>query len=297
MNCQSFDARLDALLEGRCTATEWTEAEAHLASCTSCRRLFEAMSGRADDLDAEGHQELAAAVVAKTSGSERGCASARGRLCAFVDGELEPFDRELVEGHLEHCAGCAALAAAVVEQARILPTFAALAPRHGFVGEVLGATSRRHSAPSTAEKMAAWLARAAQRPRFSLEVAYVMTVLLLVVLGNPVDAFREASVRVQPRVSAVAGAVAKPLSEMRAAGAERLSNFERALSPKLAGPGVAPSWEDRLVGSGLQWIQSRIFAPLQTLAAQVGSWAWRAVENVRRAFEPAPTEPGTPGVR
>ncbi len=97
-----------------------------------------------------------------------------------------------------------------------------------------------------------------------------MTVLLLVILGNPVDAFREASVRVQPKVTAVAGAVARPLSEMRAAGAERLSNVERAFSPKLATRGVAPAWGDSLVDGGIQWIQSKIFAPLQSLVAHVG---------------------------
>ena len=101
------------------------------------------MSGRADDLDDQGHESLAAAVVAKTSGSGRACESARERLCAFVDGELQAFDRELVEGHLSRCAACSALAAALADQAQVLPTFTALAPRHGFVGEVLAATSRR----------------------------------------------------------------------------------------------------------------------------------------------------------
>jgi predicted anti-sigma-YlaC factor YlaD len=297
MNCQSFDARLDALLDGRCTDAEWTEAEAHQATCPRCRRLFDAMSGRADDLDEQGHESLATAVVAKTSGSGRACESARERLCAFVDRELPAFDRELVQDHLARCSACSALAVALADQAQVLPTFTALAPRHGFVGEVLAATSRKPAEPSTAEKIAAWLGRAAQRPRFSLEVAYVMTVLLLVVLGNPVAAFREASVRVQPKVSAVAGAVARPLSEMRAAGAERLSNVERALSPKLATPGVASPWGDALVAGGIQWIESRIFAPLQTLAAQVGSWAWRVFENVRRAFVVPPTEPPATGAR
>jgi predicted anti-sigma-YlaC factor YlaD len=297
MNCARFDGRLDALLEGRCTATEWAEAEAHLAACPKCRRLFDAMSGRAGDLDDEGHEALAASVVAKTSGSGRACESARERLCAFVDGELQAFDRELVEGHLSRCAACSVLAAALADQAQVLPTFTALAPRHGFVGEVLAATSRRQPEPSVAEKITAWLGRVSQRPRFSVEVAYVMTVLLLVILGNPVAAFREASVRVQPRVSAVAVAVAKPLSQMRAAGAERLSSVERVLSPRPATPGVAAALGDGLVASGIQWLESRIVAPLQTLAAHVGSWAWNLFENVRRAFVAPPTEPPATGVR
>jgi predicted anti-sigma-YlaC factor YlaD len=289
MNCESFDARLDALLEGRCSPAEWTEGEAHLEACARCRQLFDAISGRAGNLDDEGHEALAAAVVERTSGSGRACASARARLCDFVDGELDPFDRELVEGHLARCADCTALADAVAEQARLLPAFATLAPRGGIVREVLAATSRKPVEPTASEKIAAWIARAAQRPRFSLEVAYVMTVLLLVVLGNPVAAFREASVRMQPRVSAVAGAVGRPLNEMRAAGAENVTSRAEAL--------LRPLKEGSLGGDSVHWLQTRIVAPLQALVAQVGAWAERVIENVRRAFVAPPTEPGPPPAR
>jgi predicted anti-sigma-YlaC factor YlaD len=294
MTCDMFDTRLDALLEGRCTPAEWGEADVHVAACARCRRVVEAISGRADGLDAEGHEALTLAVVEKTSGRGRACASARERLCDFVDGQLAPFDRELVEGHLARCAGCSALAGAVAGQARLLPTFATLAPRVGIVRDVLDATSRKATAPGVAEKVAAWIGRAAQRPRFSLEVAYVMTVLMLVVLGNPVAAFREASVRVQPRVSAVTGAVARPFSEMRAAGAQKLSNVERALAPK---PQAGAAWGERVLAGSAQWFQGRVLAPLQSLADQVGPWAWRVFESVRRAFASTPAEPARRGVR
>jgi predicted anti-sigma-YlaC factor YlaD len=297
MNCGSFDTRLDALLEGRCSPGEWDEAEAHLATCAKCRQLFDAMAGRAGDLDDEGHEALAAAVVATTSGSGRACASARERLCDFVDGALDAFDRELFEGHLAHCAECSALVDAVAEQTRVLSTFATLAPRGGIVRQVLAATSRKPIEPGVADKMRAWIGRAAQRPRFSLEVAYVMTVLLLVVFGNPVDAFREATVRVQPSVSAVAGAVSRPLNEMRAAGAEKLSSVERTFAPKLTTTTVASAWADGLVGGGIQWIQERVVAPLQVLVAQAGAWAGRLVESLRSAFAARPTEPPPPPAR
>ena len=49
---------------------------------------------------------------------------------------------------------------------------------------------------------------------------------------------------------------------------------------------------------GIQWIQSRIVAPLQSLVVQrAESWAWRVFENVRRAFVAPPTEPPATGVR
>ena len=154
------------------------------------------------ELDAGGHEALTQAILAKTSGNA--CASARERLCDFVDDTLAPFDRSLVEGHLAHCAACAALAAALAESTAVLPSFVSLAPRTSVVFDVLRATSRRPPEPGFGERLSAWLGRVAARPRFSLEVAYVLTVLLLVVLGNPVDAFRDASVRVEPRVAAVA---------------------------------------------------------------------------------------------
>ena len=203
MNCEAFDHRLDDLLDGRCTADEWREAEAHLAGCPRCRRVFEAVAGRADDMDAAGHESLAQAIVARTSGG--GCATARERLCDFVDGSLAGLDRDLVGGHLDHCPACAELATALAETASVLPSFATLSPRFSLVPAVLAATSRRPVQPTLGDRVSAWLARAAERPRFSLEVAYVLTVLLLVVLGNPVHAFKEASDRVQPRVSVVQG--------------------------------------------------------------------------------------------
>ncbi len=289
MNCESFDARLDALLDGRCTPQQWTEAEAHVGSCARCRQLFEAMSGRGGDLDDDAHEALAAAVVAKTAGSGRACASARERLCDYVDGELATFDRDLVAGHLARCADCSALAQAVAEQAKVLHAFCDLAPRDGILPAVLAATSRKLAEPTAAEKLSSWLARAAQRPRFNLEVAYVMTVLLLVVLGNPVDAFREATVRVQPRVAAVKQAVGGPLMVMRDAGAAKLSNVERAVTPALSAATLA----NRAEATWQEWVAT----PAQRVVEQLWAWAGRLFESLRDAFSSATTEPSATRVR
>jgi predicted anti-sigma-YlaC factor YlaD len=294
MTCDAFDARLDTLLEGRCSPGEWSEAEAHAAACPRCRRVFDAVSGRADTLDDAAHEALAAAVIAKTSGSIGACASARERIGDLVDGRLDTFDRELVEAHLARCAGCSALARAVAEQTALLPSFAALAPRTGIVRGVLAATSRRPVEPTATERIASWIARAAQRPRFSLEVAYVMTVLLLVVLGNPVDAFREARVRAQPRVSAVTGAVSWPLDEVRTAAAETMSRIERALAPKVkATPRASDTLSARVEALLGRWI----VGPLQAIAALVTDWAGPLVDSLRRAVAAAPTEPVQPPAR
>lgn len=291
MNCEAFERRLDDLLDGRCTADAWREAEAHLAGCPRCRRVFEAVSGRADDMDAAGHESLAGAIVARTSGG--GCAAARDRLCDFVDGSLASFDRDLVGGHVDHCPACAELAAALAETASVLPSFATLAPRFAILPGALAATSRRPVRQTFGDRVAAWLAHAAQRPRFSLEAAYVLTVLLLVVLGNPVHAFKEASVRVQPRVSVVRAAVSGPFDRLRAAGEEKLTAIGQAIAPTAGSVGGADGGRAML----WHWWQTYVDAPLRSLLSRASAWAAGLVDAASKAMRGSNSEPSPPRAR
>jgi hypothetical protein len=239
------------------------------------------------ELDAGGHEALTQAILAKTSGGA--CVSARGRLCDLVDGALGPFDRGLVEGHLAHCPACADLAAALTESTAMLPSFASLAPRTSVVFDVLRATSRRPAEPGLGERFSVWLGRVAARPRFSLEVAYVLTVLLLVVLGNPVEAFRDASVRMEPRVAAVASAVGRPIAKARAAGEETLTNVGRAIKPKAEAVGTFA--QGRALLSEL-W-QTYVDAPVRAVVLQLREWADRAVRELRTIVGAPAGEPPT----
>ncbi len=243
------------------------------------------------ELDASGHEALTRAILAKTSGNA--CGSARERLCDFVDDTLAPFDRSLMDGHLAHCHACADLAAALAESAAVLPSFVSLAPRMSVVLDVLRATSRRPVEPGLGERLSAWLGRVAARPRFSLEVAYVLTVLLLVVLGNPVDAFRDASVRVEPRVAAVANAVGRPIARARAAGEETLTSVGRAIKPKAEAVGTLA--QGRLLL--WQYWQSHVDAPVRAIVLQVREWAERAVLEVRTIVGGKGSEPSAGPVR
>jgi hypothetical protein len=243
------------------------------------------------DLDAGGHEALTQAILARTSGGA--CAAARERLCDFVDGALAPFDRTLVDGHLAHCPGCAAVAAALAEAASVLPSFASLTPRLSVVGDVLSATSRRPARPAFGERVSAWISRAAARPRFSLEVAYVLTVLLLVVLGNPVDAFRDASARVQPRMTVVATAVGRPIAQVRAAGEETLTSVERAIKPKAESIGALAQGRVLL----WQFWQTYVDTPVRTIVLQVREWAGRAVSELRAMVGAPASEPPARPVR
>jgi anti-sigma factor RsiW len=309
MNCEGFDRRLDALVDGRCTADEWREAEAHLAACARCSRLFEAMAGRADDLDDAGHASLTEAVIARTAGSA--CPAARERLCDFADGSLSPFDRALVDAHLAGCRPCAELARTLAWSARVLPSFAELPVPDGFVRTVLSATSRRVTGPSFADRVASWLGQVARRPRFSLEVAYVCTALLLLVLGDPVKAFRDASVRVQPRVETAAAAIGRPLATARGVGTGTLSRVERLVRPvatdRTAGTTGGTAW------SLSAWWQANVERPLRAMVGQLSGWAREAFDAANRLLQQlrkdaaggraaaspsaAPTEPGGRAVR
>ena len=243
------------------------------------------------ELDASGHEALTRAILARTSGNA--CGSARGRLCDFVDDTLAPFDRSLVDGHLVHCVACANLAEALAESAAVLPSFASLAPRTSVVFDVLRATSRRPPEPGLGERLSAWLGHVAARPRFSLEVAYVLTVLLLVVLGNPVAAFRDASVRVEPRVAAVASAVGRPIARARAAGEETLTSVGRAIKPKAE---AVPTFAQ---GRLLLWQfwQTHVEVPVRTMVLQVREWAEAAVRELRTIVGAKGSEPPARPVR
>ncbi len=241
MDCQAFDHRLDTLLDGTCSEEAWREAEAHLRGCARCRQLFEALSGGADDLGASGHEALAGSVLARTTGST--CGSARDRLCDFVDGALDRVDHQLVDAHVARCAPCAELARALRLAADALPAFAELTPPASLADACLRATSRRPPAPSWDDRLARWFARLAARPRFSFEVAYLFTIILVVAFGNPVKAFRDSTSRaatlVRPRVEVAIGRIASPVRHVRALAVERM---EAAATSASTQPASGASW-------------------------------------------------------
>ncbi|HOC17148.1 MAG TPA: zf-HC2 domain-containing protein [Vicinamibacterales bacterium] len=277
MDCARFDRRLDALLEGSCSAAEWREAEAHAAACARCRLLLDAMAGLGGSQDAAGAESLADEVLARTSGAT--CGAARERLGDLVDGDLEGIDRELVEGHLARCRPCAELAAAMARASELLPAFAALQPPADLAPAVIAATSRRPPAPTFDERVAAWLSKLAARPRFSLEAAYLCTLLIFIIVGNPVAAFRETSARgrelAEPRVVEVLERVSSgPAGLVREIG-EAVAG--RAASARRGETGVA-SRAFALVSPAWEWVSTRVFGPLRDAFTSLVAW----VSELRR---------------
>jgi predicted anti-sigma-YlaC factor YlaD len=176
MDCRDFEDRLEALLDGALDEHERRCCERHLAACGRCRELAETLAAAAPPPD-----DLLGAVLARTSGPA--CASAESRLCAWLDGELAGADRELMGAHLESCADCRALAAAMTRLAAELPWLAELRPDPGFVAAVLAATL-----PVQVRLRRWWAAvwpRWVRRPRFASEAAFIATMVLVLVFATP----------------------------------------------------------------------------------------------------------------
>lgn len=288
MDCHDFDRLLDALLDGACSPAEWRRAETHLAGCARCRQLFEALSGRSGSLDEAGHASLTAAILERTSGSA--CLAARDRLCEFVDGALPAIDCGLVESHLDHCQSCSALVAALARSAAVLPSFAALMPPASLSDDVLAATSRHRAEPGIGERLAAWLAQAAMRPRFSVSVAYVATLLIVLILGDPVKAFRrtvdQGAVYVQPAVVAVGEQVVAGLSSARRMGVESIGT----LTSLAQRPDSASRGWDAGLSAVRQWLASNLGAPLAAVLERLTQWIRAAMDAVVRLVRPQPPE-------
>lgn len=272
MNCETFDHRLDALLDGVCDTDEWREAEAHASTCPRCRRLLDGVAGRGDALEEQDADEFTVSILARTSGSA--CATARDRLCDFVDGELAAFDRELIAAHLEHCTPCTELAEELARLHSLLPAFAELPAPAALERQVILATSRRPVRETTESRVWAWLSQAAMRPRFALEAAYVCTLLLVLVFGDPVKAFRDVSARVEPEVKQATTTIGAPIV---ARAANVVSVAEGSLRSKVHmsaseqnGVLKAVGWTVGIEENGLpqvagRWVKDRTWTP----AAQV----------------------------
>ncbi len=133
--------------------------------------------------DPQAALDLTRAILARTSGSP--CARVEELACDYVDGDLEPAQQGLVRGHLEHCAGCAQLVAALGVATALLPRMAEVDPGPWFTARVLRATV--HAPRPTRDGWATWM-HLLHRPRIALEAAYVGTAMSLLGLSLPMPA-------------------------------------------------------------------------------------------------------------
>jgi anti-sigma factor RsiW len=284
--CTFVDTWLDDWLAGRLPADVGHRIEAHVAVCNRCRRLVDVVrdAGATSDIEDE-DADLLAPVLGRTTGSP--CLQAEGLLPALVDSQLDEDTSDLLRDHVSHCDRCGRLLAVLEESRQVLPTLAELQAPPALAARVLAATSRRQARPPFAE----WWLRVIARPRASLELAYVATVLIVAVLGNPVAAFEQARERAG---RLAASAPVAQLSEQLPDAAEAVGTVGRVLNGLAAAANavvdeVSARW--RQVRSLLDTIEGAIADAVRWLASVDLAKVLRDVEH---ALQPR-TEPASSG--
>jgi hypothetical protein len=213
------------------------------------------------------------------------------RLCDRIDGKLDAIASDLLGGHLETCAVCAALERSLTALAAELPRFAEIDPGPFFAPRVLAAIAAEDAASRTAlGTAAAWWRRAARRPRLPLEIAYSVTLLATVFFGSPGQSLQRVSEQALEvaRMAPVASELPEPILavvrrvESLSFDAASAIRSSRTIAPILARRG-------------------KVILLLATEGDVVGiSQEWDALENdVERAWKsegpPARREGRTPG--
>ncbi len=190
MHCAAFMHQLDAFVAGELVTVASTAMQRHASQCPRCASVLEVMqsSGAESKTDAD-TEAFVASLLQRTTGSA--CARAQSQLPDRIDGVLAVDDATLVDAHMRHCKGCAALAAVLGALRRDLPALALVDPGAEFTIAVLEATrTRPRAGHSVGERLvAAWRLLAA-RPRLAWEFATAACFLLILLCGLPFSPLR-----------------------------------------------------------------------------------------------------------
>ena len=221
MDCLHFSDRIEALVDGAMPEDERLRAAAHAAGCADCRALLASMQEAfAPEIADPG--DLTAAILARTSGS--GCGQARTLVADLADGALDRGDRELLDVHLRHCPGCAALATALARLAEDLPAFAELPPDPSLVDDVLARTRPRQPRwIAFRDRLRETALRLLARPRIAWEAGYVAALAVWLICGASWSPLHGTAVEAQALVErSAAGA--------QAAGARSVAALDRTVA-------------------------------------------------------------------
>jgi hypothetical protein len=219
IDCAGCRRLIDALRAGSLAEPDRARMEAHLDACRDCEAHFAAASRELTGPDAAESERLVRGVLARTTGDA--CARAHALLPDAVDGRLADGDARLLARHVEHCGDCAELRAALAWVAPLLPGAARLEPGEDFAAAVLAATTgagREAGRPAWLEALAARWRSLIRRPRFSLEGAYALTLVLIALFGTPLSPAREAPTRALALVQEGPRALVADAPDLRAVG-------------------------------------------------------------------------------
>jgi predicted anti-sigma-YlaC factor YlaD len=189
MICSRFTRILADFLEGKLSRDDESAAEAHLGSCSDCRGFLEMARGSVDILPGNRREELTRSILECTSGPV--CRRVESCLWDFVAGGAGAEDSQLIALHLDHCAGCKSLAEEFAEMQGMLPAMAQVEPGGAFTREVVSLISGVRPYRSRLRiRFLTWWNRIVYRPRFSLEAAYIGTLVIVFLFGSPFLPFR-----------------------------------------------------------------------------------------------------------
>ena len=207
--CKHLQPLLPEWVDGALETGRATELAAHVGSCVECSALVEVLRR---DLANEGgisDPALTSAILEHTSGSP--CARALDQLVDYSDGGLESAPRELMGLHLEHCPHCSPVGAVLQWMPTVLEEMRELAPDENFLAEVLAATvggeveaelDEMTAEPGRWSRGLAALDRRLEqllvgargltaRPMFTVEAAYVATVVAALLVATPASPYKE----------------------------------------------------------------------------------------------------------
>ncbi len=267
---------------------------AHHDACPGCQAWLAAFAGGVEM--AAGDVGFAESVMAQTAGGA--CGRARDLAAAALDGPLASVEGALVAAHLESCAACQAVVEAMTASVAALPELAEIDPGPAFTARVLAMTSRR---PARARAFDWWRPRWAalvSRPRFALEAAYALTLVLVLAAGNPLAAFEWTAARVEPLVERAGG----PSEALDAIDARVQALRERVTGGAAVvdeSAGLAATWADwarqtwdDLVGSVSAGL-SRTAAAVESAVTRVRQWTREVFGGVQSTL----TEPEASAAR
>jgi len=281
--CSDFEDRLSDILVEALPPADLRVAMEHLAECPRCRQLLEVARGEMDLLPSGSRQELAREILRKTSGLA--CGRGREQLCDFVDGRLPHDDARILAIHIENCKACAGLARILEELSAALPGMAELDPGAPFTREVLAATSRRERCkPQRREFLAEWWNAVMRRPRFAWEAAYVGTLLLALVIGNPALMSMAASTpldEVRGKTRQAWATATRELTGLSSAATSGAAEAAGRLSQKVStNPVQARESAARLWQKGQGWAEHMVSLDF----ARIRDWSARVLRMVRDSW-------------
>jgi hypothetical protein len=202
----------------------------------------------APPLDSEAALDLTQAILTRTSGSS--CGRLRDLACAYVDGELDEGQANLIQSHLDHCPVCASLVAALSGVQRVLPALAQLDPGPWFTQRVLRATV--HRPPQRRDLREAWR-KLMHRPRIALEAAYLGAAASLMGVYLPIPSVH-ATVRVPALAQPLGDSVHRVVGQVVEAERRTSGSLRQTLRPATT-QDAPKSWWRRMSARVQAWFR------------------------------------------